>query len=370
MRLIHCADIHLDSRMTANFDKTKAAERRAELLNTFVRMVRFAEKNEVSAILIAGDMFDTSEVSALTRNIVLDTIANTSDITFFYLKGNHDRDGFIDSLQTVPTNLKLFGNEWISYKVADDSNVIVTAIELSADNAAGCYDALSLNADDINIVMMHGQEMNSKPGDNAECINIRDLQGRYIDYLALGHVHSFKKIRLDGRGVYCYPGCLEGRGFDEPGHHGFVLLEIDESTREVNRRFVPFASRELVTLKVNISECINTAEIITSIEDSLMEKPVEAKNLLEIVLHGETDVECEKNLEFIKKRFESEFYFVKISDRSGLKLDYEAYKHDESLKGEFVRKVMESDELSQSEKMEVLKFGFKAISGEEIDICD
>ena len=35
MKILHCADIHLDSAMTANLDKDKARERRSELLASF-----------------------------------------------------------------------------------------------------------------------------------------------------------------------------------------------------------------------------------------------------------------------------------------------------------------------------------------------
>ena len=53
------------------------------------------------------------------------------------------------------------------------------------------------------------------------------LKNKNIDYLALGHIHGYKEAPLDGRGKYCYPGCLEGRGFDECGKKGFVLLNIE-----------------------------------------------------------------------------------------------------------------------------------------------
>lgn len=370
MRLIHCADIHLDSKMTANLDKNKAIERRAEILNTFVRMVKYARANEVQAILIAGDMFDTQTVSALTRNIVLDTINNYSDIDFYYLKGNHDRDGFIDSLETLPENLKLFGSSWKAYEVANDSSVIIAGIELSTENTSTCYGDLALDEDKINIVMMHGQEINGRPGDKAECIDIRALRGKNIDYLALGHIHSFKKIRFDGRGVYCYPGCLEGRGFDEPGEHGFVLLEIDESTGKVNRNFVPFASRELHVEEIDISECMSSMQIIDKIDERLEIRKIDSRNLMDIVLIGEPDMNCEKNVEYIRKHFEDSFYYVRVSDRTKIRLAYEDYKFDESLKGEFVRTVINDDSLTKDEKMEVLKMGLSALAGEEILICD
>ena len=39
MKLIHCADLHLDSKMNANLDKDHAKERKGELLHTFEKMV-------------------------------------------------------------------------------------------------------------------------------------------------------------------------------------------------------------------------------------------------------------------------------------------------------------------------------------------
>ena len=69
MKLIHCADLHLDSKMSANLDKEKAKERKGEILNTFTKMVDYGIDNSVEAILISGDMFDTKNISATVRNL-------------------------------------------------------------------------------------------------------------------------------------------------------------------------------------------------------------------------------------------------------------------------------------------------------------
>ncbi len=68
MKNIHCADLHLDSKMSANLDKESAKERKGEILHTFGRMVEYAAQNQVAAILIAGDMFDTKNISATKTN--------------------------------------------------------------------------------------------------------------------------------------------------------------------------------------------------------------------------------------------------------------------------------------------------------------
>ena len=55
MKIIHCGDIHLDSKMTSNLSKEQARERKMEILRTFTRMVDYAKKNGI--LLSAKDIF-------------------------------------------------------------------------------------------------------------------------------------------------------------------------------------------------------------------------------------------------------------------------------------------------------------------------
>ena len=98
MRIIHCADLHLDSKMTANLDSKKAKERKIELLNTFKSMIDYASSNDVRAIIIAGDLFDKKVVTKTASNTVYQAMIDNPDIVFYYLKGNHDEDTFLDEM--------------------------------------------------------------------------------------------------------------------------------------------------------------------------------------------------------------------------------------------------------------------------------
>lgn len=93
MKLIHCSDLHLDSKMEA-LPPHKAKERGSEILLSFEGMVAFAKKNGVSAVMIAGDMFDTQRVSPATVSFVLDAMRRAEGIDFLYLRGNHDESRF------------------------------------------------------------------------------------------------------------------------------------------------------------------------------------------------------------------------------------------------------------------------------------
>lgn len=305
MKIIHCADLHLDSRMTTNLTREQARERKKEILRTFTRMVEYAEKNDVKAILIAGDLFDTRSVSALARNTVKDAICTHPDIDFLYLRGNHDSDNFLSKLEGMPENLLLFGDSWTAYRYG---NVVISGLELSRSNQAVVYNSLVLNHDDFNIVMLHGQAGDYTGGNQAENISLNDLRNRNIDYLALGHVHRYVEEKLDNRGIYCYSGCLEGRGFDECGRKGFVLLDIDEQNRRLETTFIPIAARTLYTEEVDVTSVMTTREAAVRIEQVIAQAAYPSSSLVRFVLTGDVEVDAELNCDYLQELFHDYFY--------------------------------------------------------------
>lgn len=362
MKIIHCADLHLDSKMTANLSKEQAKQRRNEILNTFTRMIDYASAHEVEAVLIAGDLFDTRKVSAAAAGVVMDAVALHPDITFFYLKGNHDSESFLLRYEEIPDNLKLFSDTWKTYRLG---GIVIAGLELCAANHRTAYHSLVLDHDDYNIVMLHGQESAYAAKDQAEVIAFSELKNKNIDYLALGHIHSFKHAPLDARGEYCYSGCLEGRGFDECGPKGFVLLDIDEASHQAKKQFVPFAARTLETVEVDVSGCMTTQDAAEQVKKTLASGGYLGRSLLKLVLTGACEVESEFQTDYLTERFSDDFYYVKTEDATTVRIDYRDYAKDESLKGEFIRMVMASS-LSEQEKSDVIRTGIAALSGEEL----
>lgn len=372
MKVLHCADIHLDSAMTANLDKDKAKERKSELLASFKDMVGYAKRENIGIIIIAGDLFDTRNISVGAKKEVYNIIINNPDIMFYYLQGNHDNGSFLSFLNEVPDNLRMFGKEWTSYNagVIDNGsitkNVVITGVELDSDNAGKIYGSLSLNAGNYNIVVLHGQEASHISKNNAQVISLKDLRNRGIDYLALGHVHEYSSDRLDARGVYCYPGCLEGRGFDEAGEHGFVVLDIDDVTGKSDSYFIPFARRNVYVAQVDVTGCESTFEIEKRVSGFLDVSGYSKESLVKIELTGALDVECEKNTDYLSKQFEGRFYAFKIKDNTVYNIDYMSYEHDMSLKGEYIRNVMARNDINEQDKARIIRYGLQALQGEEI----
>ncbi len=363
VKIIHVADLHIDSKMETNLDRAKAGERRVELLNTFERMVTYAQNAGVRVILIAGDLFDKPHIRKNARRRIIEQVVEHEGIDFIYLRGNHDKSDLFSDLDAneIPENFKTFSaDEWKSYTYG---NVVITGREITDDNSKTLSANLILNQTDFNIVTLHGQEVNYVGRDRTHIINIPNFKNKNIDYLALGHIHTYKCEKLDERGEYCYAGCLEGRGFDECGEKGFVLLDINEKDRTFTHEFIPFAKRRLHEFTVAVTEDMNMPQVIQAIRETL--KGIPEDDLIKVVMTGQIEMDFDIDCDRIRHIFEPAYYYFKIKDRTETRIDYDSFANDKSLKGEFVR-LMQKQDMEEDERAEIIELGMKAIMGEEI----
>ena len=70
--------------------------------NAPVSYTHLAKDNSVKAVIIAGDLYDKKNISANARNVFLSAINNNPDITFYYLRGNHDAESLFIDCDTIP----------------------------------------------------------------------------------------------------------------------------------------------------------------------------------------------------------------------------------------------------------------------------
>ena len=354
MKIIHTSDRHLNSPLSSKLPPAKVAERRRELAALLPRLADEADRVGACAIIIAGDLFDSDRLNKKNRDRALSVIERASHITFFYLPGNHEREVLREG-GDIPKNLVLFDKDWTYF---DFRGVTIAA---RSDTAPDMFNSLSLNPDGTNIVILHG-ELRQR-SDFGGVIGSLDAAGRGIDYLALGHYHSYSSALLPGgtKAVYC--GTPEGRGFDEGGDKGYVLLDIEDGV--IEHKFVKFANRTLHICEVDISSAQSTFDILRLIEDKTSDIP--HTDIVRAVLVGHYPLELKKDFLLVLNQLRSRFYFFEIRDESRLFHSPEIYKNDKSLKGEFIRLVLSDDSLSQSEQERIIGFGLSALVGEAFD---
>lgn len=355
MKILHTSDIHLDSPLTTRLDSDKVKARRAELLATFRSCAAYASREGAEAFIISGDLFDSESVSRTTLEYIVSTVELYPSITFFYLFGNHEKKVIVESGIRIPRNLKIFDDEWTYYRLDD------TVIAGRCTTAKDMFDTLTLDAAKRNVVVLHGTLTDRS--DEGGMIGTKDLADMPIDYLALGHYHTYTATAIGDRCTAVYPGTPEGRGFDESGRKGCVLVEIDRYG--TSHRFIGTAKRTLFIEEVDVSGLFRGIEVENAIENAT--RGATKDDMVRIILTGERDVRDRYDVEAIKESFRSRFYYFEIKDAARARISSEEFKLDRSLKGEFIRSVLDDATLDGQTKEEVIATGLRALLGESID---
>ena len=416
VRLIHTADLHLDSAFSSRFSKEEAEERRRNLLIAWNKLLQYGIERKVQSILISGDLFDSPVVSRSTMEIFLSSIRKNPEISFFYLRGNHDTKNTFRFRDDLPKNLFLFSKEGKKYRLKEklvllgqefygterrnefpeepygterrsefpeesygtesllelpefpeEPEELVEEELLSPSSAKDAVQSIwNLKEEDCNILMLHGALREGGPEvQNEQGISLKQLSRYPIHYLALGHIHKREEGKC-GSLYYIYPGCLQGRGFDEEGEKGFYYLEIEEETKEIKAEFVPLKEGEFRIITLFLSEEDGTLDAEEKIRESLKKEGAEAKDSVRIILKGEKRAEEERNLRYLEKQLEEEYAYIEIKEETKLKLRKEEFIHEKGLKGEFLRMVCESESLSEEEKEKLMILGIGLLQGEEL----
>lgn len=255
IKLIHTADVHLDSPLQTLAlrdpdlrEKVQCASR-----NAFTRIVEKALEQQVAAVLIAGDLFDSAARSAKTAAFLLAELArlNEAGIRVFYIKGNHDAENPLTGETTLPENVHVFDGQGGKEQL-EGCDVWIHGVSFSEKKAEksllGKFSTPV--ADAINIGMLHTSLNGSASHDVYAPCTVQELIDMDFDYWALGHIH---KRQVHGEAPWIVmPGIPQGRDIGEPGPQSATLITIDDGT--VLTSEFPTSSIEFTTLLLDVSE--------------------------------------------------------------------------------------------------------------------
>ena len=344
MKIIHAADIHLDSPLSG---VKNSAMRRHELLTALVNLAEYANKVGAAAIIIAGDLFDDKFTTAQTIQSVADIITGSS-AQWFVLKGNHGGSAPYAKLFELCPQICTFGDDWTSYALG---NVTICGRELGRNDSEQ-WGKLQLSTMRYNLLVLHGDVDDDSYGQ----IDKRAIAQSGAKYVALGHRHAHALFKF-GEVKVCYSGVLEARGFDETENTGFV--EIDTDTDSV--RFVPQAIRSVITKKIDVTNITSNVALQQVLAAATAE--VSSKNYLNLVFCGVLREGLHLDM-VARELLGDRFFALRIKDETTTDHDVTALMKEVSLRGEFVR--LAQNIADDKLRDEVLKLGLSVLSG---DIC-
>ena len=355
MKILHTADLHLGSVMNTRLSSDKARERGVELFASFERLADCAEAHGAEICIIAGDLFDTQKLNQRNIDRVIDVILGHPAIDFLYLPGNHEKNALLESGRQLPENLKIFGREWTYYTYGEV--VIAGRSELCAN----MFTELKIDTTRKTVAVLHGAVADRS---GADSIGLREARNTGIDYIALGHYHSYSTFEVDDRCTAVYSGTPEGRGFDECGEKGYVIIDTERA--RLSHRFYRSAKRTVHIVNVDISSLSKNVEV----EDAIAEKlyGISRDDMVRVVITGRRAQDLLPDREKIAEKYSGKFFYFEIKDESRTAIDMDAFKYDKSLKGEFIRLCLADTELSDEDREEVIRAGISALLNIDIEI--
>ena len=360
IKLIHAADLHLDSPF-AGLSPEQAAARRREQRELLSRLTELVRQRGADALLLSGDVLDTGRAFRETAEALASQLGGV-DCPVFISPGNHDffHGGSPYAAILWPENVHIFTTEQMEAVELHEKNAcFYGAAFLSSHQEHSPLSHFRAPVDErLHIGILHG-EVDGLNGYGS--ILRADIAASGLHYLALGHVHQYSGLQKEGKTFWAYPGCPEGRGFDELGDKGVLYLEIEPN--QVREEFIPLCKRRY---QIYSADLTGQTDPVQAIRAAL---PADTKNdVYRILLTGERTAPLE--LTRIQKELEGSFYSLTLRDQTRAARQLWARKDEDTLTGLFLREMFslcQQDPDNETLQLAV-RFGLAALEGEE-DLC-
>jgi len=362
IRFIHTADLHLGAPFTALPDLS--ARLRQEQLAMFSRLVDTCSTELPDLLLIAGDLFDLPVPPAALVNTVRELLSTIPDTQIFIASGNHD-PAFIDSPYRTtawPRNVHLFTDEWSVIDLADKPvRVLGAGFTASAVTRSLLPDAGFLQADRqlshasqqddrVNLLVLHADLVTRGQASAYNPVTIDQIRDLGIDYAALGHRHERLGPLSSGQGWYAYSGCPMGRGFDETGDKGVLMVQMSEEPPRMTSTWIPMASRKFIELTVCVDDCLSHDDVARRIVEALtLSQGNDWQNhYYRISLNGNLAEHLVLVPTILLSRLAGYQAYLEIIDHTDRKPDLTALARESSLRGTFARLLLEQAGLDEA----------------------
>ena len=341
VKILHCGDMHLDSPF-ATEDAQSAARRRNELSLAFVNMMMYAKSNDISLIILPGDLFDSDEPSPDTVEMVRREFENAHNIKIVIAPGNHDpylKGGVWDTAD-FSDNVFIFKDNSLSRFDFDEFNLSVYGYAFVSSRMTSLpFSPTSVEGVDrsrINILCAHADLTR---GSSDYCpISPADIANSPFDYIALAHIHERTEPAREGSTYYSYCGCLEGRDFGECGCKGATVAildkDSDDATFSIKSAFVRFSRRRYEIETLDVTGMKTNAEMESAFAGIVKNGAYGEDTLLRLVVTGQAAAALHISHGVFEPKAKGICY-LEVRDESIPALDYEALEDDRTVRGAF-----------------------------------
>lgn len=249
IKILHSADWHLDSPLQGRTPQ-QAETLRRELLQIPDRIAALCREEDCDLMLLAGDLFDAA-YSRHTYRTVYEALESVN-VPVFISPGNHDYicpDSPYEK-ELWPENVHIFKKQQIEWVDLPDLGLRVYGAGFQSMDCPGLLEGF--RAEGFAVGLFHGDPTQANSPYNP--ITKTQTAQSGLAYLALGHVHKDDDFRA-GDTLCAWPGCPMGRGYDEQGDKGVLIVSLSD-TADV--RFVPLESPRFYDISVDFTSGVGS----------------------------------------------------------------------------------------------------------------
>ncbi len=366
MKILHCADLHLDSPFSG-LDPHTAEIRREEQREIFKSLVCLVRNRRVDLLLIAGDLFVSGFTGVKTVRTVSEMLSKL-DCPVVISPGNHDpyiRGGLYST--EFSDNVHIFDSEEMSS--FDFPSLGVTVYGYAFTSAR--YDAhplegkINVDPERMNILCAHADT--SSTLSRYAPITPREFADSPFVYAALGHIHNAPEIEEHNGTIVAYSGCAEGRSFDETDYGGAILLDIEDD--KIRYEKIRLAKHRYMIESIDITGAESDEETAEKIRRRIAVCSYKEDTALRVILCGSISPSYTPVPENIGSKIEG-LYSLEVLDDTVPLYDADALLEDMSVRGEYFRTLVHKMKEGTAEErriaVQALRIGLSALEGKPI----
>ena len=360
-KIIHGADFHLDSAF-GGLPPEKARQRRRESRELLELLAELVRTEGAEVVLLSGDLFDGERVYPETLERLRSALG-AMNCPVFIAPGNHDpyTPASPYAAGDWPENVHIFRSAEMEAVELPELGCVVHGCAFTGgertDQALRGFVAPSDGK--IHIMCIHGDV---GTGDSTYGpITREQIAESGLAYLALGHIHQYSGVNREGNTFWAYPGCPEGRGFDELGDKGVLAGEVSAAGADLH--FVPLCRRRYRIIPVDVTG----RELREALAEALPESA--AEDVCRFVLTGESG-EQGVDLPALETAFSPRCYVLQLRDETRPAEDIWKRAAEDTLRGLFLQDLRQrydaaADDGERRKIAQAVRFGLAALDGRD-----
>jgi DNA repair exonuclease SbcCD nuclease subunit len=231
MKLVHAADLHLDSALhgLTRYESAPADEIRGATRRAFSNLTSLCLEERAAMLVIAGDLFDGDWRDISTGLFFAKELSKLcqAGIRVVWIRGNHDAVSQIRRSVRLPEPVIELTSDRAETRVFEDLGIAVHGRSFAkrdvTEDLAATYPERVAGA--LNVGLLHTALEGRSGHDRYAPCKVETLVNRGYEYWALGHVHQREVVHVDPYLVF--PGNLQGRHARELGEKGATLVTFE-----------------------------------------------------------------------------------------------------------------------------------------------